>query len=70
MAESAIPSTGGGAPGASGHESATGDGAAGAHPNINVQQLADKVYSLLLADARLSRRRGEATPRPTRKGEA
>jgi hypothetical protein len=66
MAEAPVPSaTGGG-------ESAThaaGD-AAGPHANINVQQLADKVYSLLLADARLSLVRGESSPRRTRKGEA
>ena len=39
------------------------------HSNINVQQLADKVYSLLLADLRLGWARGEAPVGPTRKGE-
>ena len=43
-------------------------GEPGAH-GINVQQLADKVYSLLLADMRLGWARGEAPTRPRRKGE-
>ncbi len=63
MPESSIPSTGGAA--------ATGaTNAPGAHHEINVQQLADKVYSLLLADARLSLARGEAPLPSTRKGES
>jgi len=43
---------------------------AGAHPNVNVQKLADKVYSLLLADVRLGLARGESPLPPTRKEEA
>ena len=46
------------------------DQTVGAQPSINVQQLADRVYSLLLADARLGWARGEAPLRPTRKPDA
>lgn len=49
---------------------ASGTGAAGANEKINVQHLADKVYSLLLADARLGLARGELHLPHSRKGEA
>jgi len=38
-------------------------------PGINVQQLADKVYDLLLADARLGRARGDSPLIAQRNGE-
>jgi hypothetical protein len=38
-------------------------------PGINVQKLADKVYDLLLADARLGRARGDSPMTAQRNGE-
>jgi hypothetical protein len=38
-------------------------------PGVNVQQLADKVYDLLLADARLGRARGDTPLIAQRDGE-
>ncbi|MBV9327026.1 MAG: hypothetical protein JO352_25000 [Chloroflexi bacterium] len=38
-------------------------------PGVNVQQLADKVYALLLADARLGRARGDSPLIAQRLGE-
>jgi len=56
--------------------SATPSGSAAGHgpggelqPGINVQQLADKVYDLLLADARLGRARGDSPLIAQRLGE-
>ncbi len=43
--------------------------AAGPHGGTDVHQLAEKVYRLLIADARLGRARGELPLPPTRKGE-
>jgi len=42
---------------------------AAAPADVNVQQLAEKVYNLLLADARLSRARGDSLPVRRRNGE-
>jgi hypothetical protein len=41
-----------------------------APPQVDVQKLADKVYQLLLADARLGRARGDSplVPQRTREG--
>jgi hypothetical protein len=39
-------------------------------PKIDVQKLADRVYQLMLADARLGRARGDSPQVPTRMGEA
>jgi hypothetical protein len=47
------------------HAAGTGAGGHG----VNVEQLADKVYKLLLADVRLGRARGDSTLPPRRKGE-
>jgi hypothetical protein len=44
------------------------DTAAGPHP-IDVQRLADKVYNLLLADARVARARGDSPLVHQRHGE-
>jgi hypothetical protein len=39
-------------------------------PKIDIEKLAERVYSLLLADARLGRARSDATPTlPSRMGE-
>jgi hypothetical protein len=38
-------------------------------PGVDVQQLADKVYDLLLAEARLGRARGDSPLIAQRKGE-
>jgi hypothetical protein len=40
-----------------------------APPSINVQKLADKVYQLLLADARIGRARGDSPLVHERRGE-
>ena len=64
MPEARVPST------STGEGTAKEGTAAGPHANVNVQQLADKVYSLLLADGRLAHARGETPLPPTRRGEA
>jgi hypothetical protein len=52
-------------PTSSGTETSHGPG--GNHqPAVNVQKLAEKVYDLLLADARLGRARGDSLLRPQR----
>ena len=61
---SATPSSTGGAAQAPGGQSQSPG-----QPNINVQQLADKVYALLLADARLGRARGDSPLIAQRQGE-
>ena len=58
--------------GVSGGEAAPAPGGqnpAGGAAGINVQQLADKVYDLLLADARLGRARGDSPLLAQRNGE-
>jgi hypothetical protein len=66
------PTTSGGDVGA-GESGASGQAAhapGGQNPaGINVQQLADKVYDLLLADARLGRARGDSPLIAQRNGE-
>jgi hypothetical protein len=47
----------------------TAAGGQGGQANLNLQQLADKVYHLLLADARLGRARGDSPLFAQRKGE-
>jgi hypothetical protein len=48
--------------------SAAGESQPGAPPAVDVQQLADKVYALLLADVRLGRARGDVFNAPRRNG--
>ncbi len=36
-------------------------------PAVDIRQLAEKVYQLMLADARLAQARGEQRPRPKRR---
>jgi hypothetical protein len=62
MAEGPVPTPPSGPGGGS-----AGTPAGGA--SIDVQALAEKVYNLLLADARLSRARGSSVESPRRHGE-
>ena len=67
MPEAPIPTSNGSAAGGS----ADSDKPAGGAQHVDVQRLADKVYSLLLADLKLSKARGEvATPPFSVRGES
>jgi hypothetical protein len=67
MTDSPISSDG--AAGGGTAQSASAGSGAGGQAGINVQQLADKVYALLLADARLGRARGDSPLIAKRNGE-
>jgi len=64
MPEAPLPSS----PNAAAVGGSEAQGAAGAQ-HVDVQRLADKVYSLLLADVKLARKRGDSPTWPRVRGE-